>query len=316
MTSLICVDDYLDPDVGYLLGLIAARGEFYVKGDVRRLVINFPYRLFDARPPEGSRLKFDVPTETRLCLDDVRNRINDLLEVNVEIVPTTFNAQLVAKFTKNTMSWRNLTTILAHRTSYEEFEVPRIMFDAPKDIQLEFARGFADASATPSRADHIQFGSGPKFHRIVLQINHKNWHLPIQLCRLFQANLGVPVQHILWGHPNLRDPKGRGRAWAKEHRIRIYAEDFMPVGFRFGFKQAILEDMASRNRKRKNPASRPCNPLAKHRIKEKIRHQDEKAKGLPGRIRGQHFDSYFQICRALGCTQGHETDQIIQISEK
>jgi hypothetical protein len=317
MSAFICVDDYLDPDVAYLLGLITARGQFHVEGDIRRLVINFPYRVFNARPPEGSRLKFDIPTEMRLCLDDVRTRINELLEVNVSIVPSKFNTQLVAVFTKNTMSWRNLTTLLKHRASYEEFEVPEILFETPRDIQLEYARGFADASATPTDADHVQFGSAnPKFYRIVLQVNHNNWLLPIQMCRLLQVNLNVSVQHILWGHPNLRDSGNKGKQWAKEHRMRIYAEDFLPVGFHFPFKRRILEEMAGRNKKQGGAPGRSCNPLARHRVKRKIKHKDERSKNLPSSLRGKHFNAYFQICRALGCTQGQPSGQLVQISEK
>jgi len=215
------------------------------------------------------------------------------------------------------MSWRNLTTLLATKASYEEFEPPHILSEAPREIQLEFARGFADASATPSHSDYVQFGKrSPKFQRIVLQVNHSNWLLPIQICRLLQVHLGVPVQHILWGHPNLRDPRNRGKQWAKEHRIRIYAEDFLPVGFHFPFKQKILEEMAERNRKWGGAPSRKCNPLGRHKIKRKPKHKDEKAKSLPAPLRARHFNAYFEICQALGCRQGEPSDQLVLISEK
>lgn len=317
MPAVITADDYLDPDVAYLLGLIAARGRFHVEGDIRRLIIDFPFRLFEARPPKGSKLRFNVPQEVRLCLDDVRNRINELLEVNVKINRSKFNNQLLAVFTKNTMSWRNLTTLFAGKSSYQEFSVPSVLFEVPRDIQLEFVRGFADASATPSSADYAQFGSdSPKLHRIVLQIQHDNWMLPIHICRLLQVSLGVPVQHILWGHPNIRNPRGGGTQWAKEHRIRIYADNFLPVGFHFGFKQKILEEMAAHNRHFGAQVKHtPCNPLGRHRIKRKERHKDEKSKGLPHPLRGKHFDAYFQICQKLGCTQGNPSD-LVQISEE
>jgi hypothetical protein len=317
MTAIITVDDYLDPDVGYLLGLITARGQFHVDGDIRRLVINFPFRLFQAKPPEGSKLKFDIPTEMRLCLDDVRTRINELLEVNVSIIPSKFNTQLLAVFTKNTMSWRNLTTLLAHKSSYEEFQVPAIIYDVPRDIQLEFLRGFADASATPTHSDYVQFGgNAPKFQRIVLQFNHNNWVLPIQICRLLQVNLGVPVQHILWGHPNLRDPQAKGKPWAKEHRMRLYSEDFLPVGFHFPFKQRILEEMARLNGTQGGAPSRTCNPLAPHHIRKKRKQKGEKSGDLPESLRGKHFNAYFQICQAIGCAQGTPSDQLVHITEE
>jgi hypothetical protein len=182
---------------------------------------------------------------------------------------------------------------------------------------MEYIRGFADASATPTNSDHVQFGAGsPKFQRIVLQVNHNNWFLPVQICRLLQVHLKVPVQHILWGHPNLRDSNVRGRQWAKEHRLRIYAEDFLPIGFQFAFKQKILLEMARFNREQGGGPGRACNPLARHRIRKKRRHKDEKAASLPDALRGKHFNAYFQICQALGCTQGKPSDDLVLITEE
>ncbi|HEV2380634.1 MAG TPA: hypothetical protein VG206_12670 [Terriglobia bacterium] len=278
--------------------------------------MDFPLRLFTARPPEGSQIKVDIRMAMRLSLDDVRNRINELLEVNVKIEPSKFNNQLVAVFTKNTMAWRNLTTLFAGRDSYDTFELPPVLFETPREIQLEFMRGFADAAATPSRADYAQFGAGaPVLHRIVLQVQHNNWILPIQICRMLQVHLDVPVQHILWGHPNMRDPHNRGKQWAKEHRIRIYAENFMPVGFRFAFKQQILQEMASHNEGQGGSRRAACNPLAKHRVRPKTKHPEEKSKRLPEALRRKHFNAYFQICKALGCSQGTPSNQLVLIQE-
>jgi Rieske Fe-S protein len=58
------------------------------------------------------------------------------------------------------------------------------------------------------------------------------------------------------------------------------------------------------------------NPLAQHRVKGKVKHKDEKSKSLPLALRGKHFDAYFQICKALGCTQGTPSNQLVAISEK
>lgn len=163
----------------------------------------------------------------------------------------------------------------------------------------------------------MQFGKkSPKFHRIVLPVQHDDWKLPIQVCRLLQVHLGVPVQHILWGHPNLRDPNRRGKQWAKEHRIRVYAEDFLPVGFHFRFKQEILEEMARWNKREGGAPSRACNPLARHRIKIKKKHKEEASKNLPDELRGKHFNAYFHICRALGCKQGEPSSQLVLLTEE
>ena len=43
------VIDYLDLDVSYLLGLITARGELSESGEVKRIIIEFPFRKFESR---------------------------------------------------------------------------------------------------------------------------------------------------------------------------------------------------------------------------------------------------------------------------
>lgn len=288
--------DYLDADVAYLLGLITARGTFYLQGDVRRLLIDFPHKLLKANPPPGLGLDFDVQKETRLALDDVRRRVNELLEVNVEINRMRHNVQLVAVFTKNTMAWRNLRALFRNRSSYKKFAIPSVIFEAPHTWQKEFVRGYADAAATPSHADR----DWTEIQRIVLQVQHENWYLPIQLCKLLQVDLGTGVENILYGHPNLRGAKN----WAKEHRIRIYAENFKPIGFYFSYKQQILEAMIEWNRKRSSATHLGCNPFTKTPGKPKAKRKDERHPTLPTCLRGRHFNAYFQICQALGCTQG------------
>ncbi|MBI4823611.1 MAG: hypothetical protein HY805_05215 [Nitrospirae bacterium] len=74
--------DYMDNDVAYLLGMIMVRGSFHVERDVKRLLIHFPYQLMEVKGLPDSKLKFNQETEIRLNLDDVRKRINELLEVN------------------------------------------------------------------------------------------------------------------------------------------------------------------------------------------------------------------------------------------
>lgn len=303
------INDYMDNDVAYLLGMIMVRGTFHIKQDVRRLLIHFPYQLMEVRGLPSSKLKFNQETEIRLSLEDVRRRINELLEVNVDIERATNEVTLKAIFTKNTMSWRNLRLLCNNKVSYNEFVIPDVMFNMPKDIQREFIRGIADAGASPSYSDRDQVG----LQRIVIQFQNPNWILPIQVCKILQENLEVNVQHILWGHPNIRTPdrdEGSG-SWAKEHRLRIYAEDFVSIGFNFGYKQKILEELAEYNLTNRRHKTKPCNPkIKKVRGGGKPSHPDEKSKKIPKCLRGKHFDAYFQICQALGCLQGKAGPQI------
>jgi hypothetical protein len=292
----------MDPDVAYLLGMIMVRGTFCIEKDVTRLLIHFPYRLMEVNPLPNSKLKFNQEKEIRLCLEDVRRRICELLEVDVEIERGSSEVILKAIFTKNTMSLRNLRLLCNNRTNYNEFVIPDVMFEMSEDIQKEFIRGMADAASSPSNSDRDQ----RDLQRIVIQFPHSNWILPIQVCKMLQENLGVNVQHILWGHPNVRTPEDKETNWTKEHRLRIFAEDFWKIGFNFEYKQKILEEMVEFNRKKRKSPSKPCNPKIRRvrKGKNKPSHPDENSEKLPECLRGKHFDAPFQICLALGCQQG------------
>lgn len=299
MPPIVSVDNYLDLDVAYLLGMVCARGTFHVEGDIRRLTIDFPFKITEL---EMSNLPGKVNREAaiRLALDEIRNCINQLLEVNVDLEPTKHKVQLRAVFTKNTMSWRNLTHLLGDKLDYRQFSLPEIIYTAPPEIQTEFIRGIADTASNPSPKDYYIDGR----HRIVLEFQHPNWIIPIQVCRLLQQNLQIKVHNILWGHPNLRGSAG----WAKEHRMRIFAEDFQGIGYSFSFKQQLFENLLKQNKKIKDRETDFCNPKVKQPRKAKPRYKDEKSKDLPSVLR-KHFNSYFQICLALGCTQGEPSPQ-------
>jgi hypothetical protein len=296
--------DYIDPDVAYLIGMIVARGSFYQEGDIRRLVIQFPYRLDTMTTVPGSRINLDRETSLQIGLDNIRDRISELLEVNLKIHKKAHEVSLNAVFPRETIGWRDLRFITCKKSNYLDFEVPQIIYESDVDIQKEFLRGIADTSCEPSYADRDQADR----QRIVIQVQFGNWLLPIQLCKLLQECLGIPVSNILWGHPNLRAPKG-GSSWSKETRIRIFAESFVPIGFNFEYKQRLLEEMVKYNQKRSDSLLKPCNPKTKTlRGPKKPHHDDEQSERLPEALR-RHFNSYYQICKAIGCKQGKKGPQ-------
>jgi len=296
--------DYIDMDVAYLVGMIVARGSFHQDGDVRRLVIQFPYRHDAMTPVPGSKINVDRETALRLSMESIRNRISELLEVDLRVERKAREISLYAVFPKETIGWRDLRYITSRRSNYLDFEVPGVIFDAGADIQKEFLRGIADTSCEPSYADRDQ---GER-QRIVIQVQFGNWILPVQLCRLLQENLKIPVSNVLWGHPNLRAPGG-GSGWAKETRIRIFAEAFEPIGFHFDYKQLIFAEMVRFNKEREYPRAKVCNPKTKKLRGRKPRHDDECSDKLPDQLCGKHFNSYYKVCRALGCNQGKKGPQ-------
>jgi len=300
--------DYMDPDVAYLFGMVLGRGTLLEDGQNRLLVIEIEFNTLEA---QGITKVFDNRRDLALGIMDVRERINELLEVELRQRRSKNTVRLTARFSKNTIGWRNLKLLTQGKTSYRQFTIPDFLMDAPPELKSEMIRGLADVAGYIRLSNRDQAG----LHRVYIQINNGNWLLPIQVCRILQQDLGVPVRLIQWGHPNTREPtctdvSADHTGWAREHQIKIYAHDFQKVGFSFSFKREILDELAQYNIERKGAhQSRFCDPRRKKVRKIKAKHPCEGSDRLPPELRGRHFDSYWQICKRLGCTQRFEQPQ-------
>jgi len=292
--------DYVDPDVAYFIGLITARGEISDKGGVKRISIEFPFRNLKV---EGIKKKITQKDQILLSLDRAINRVNELADVNLRKEESERSVYLILETLKNTMFLRNIKLLMKGKTTHYEFEVPDQIFETDEPTKKEFIRGFADVAGSARRSNWNRW----KKCRVYLDVLNSalNWRLPIQICNLLQDHLGIPVDVIQWGHPNTRDPnlkeykKGRKDAWAREHQIKVFADDFEKIGFYMSHKQEILEELAEYNRKRRFDKAKFCNPPKRKRSKPK--HPSENSEKLPPEIRGKHFDSYWQICADIGC---------------
>jgi len=179
--------------------------------------------------------------------------------------------------------------------------------DAPQDLKLEFMRGVADAGGFIRDSNNYM---GLK-RRVYIEVNNRNWVLPIELCKILQQDLRVPVQLIQWGHPNTRTPGVQsGRSWAKEHQVKLFAEHFSKVGLYTDYKQKILDEFATADKDLDQTLPPFCNPNPRvRRLQKKPKHRDESSNYLPARIRRKHFDAYWQICVDMGCQQCVEVPQ-------
>ncbi|MEJ5251624.1 MAG: hypothetical protein WHX60_07050 [Armatimonadota bacterium] len=284
--------DYMDADVAYLSGLIVARGTLTEAPAVRQVVIDFPYSTLKL---QGNDAEYDQETEILLGLHTIRKRLVDLLEADVETISGSTSATLTIRFLRNSMAWRNILLLLDNKLSYAHFQVPSVFFDPqiPKDWKIQFVRGYADVAGNIRHANRYVDGR----HRVRLDVLNSpaNWQLPVQLCTLLQEQIGVPVQLINWGHPNM------GRAF-REHQINIFAEAFLPIGFSFRHKQHLLEQFAQRDRQRfPNIGYNPCPGVRRVRREKPPADEEQDTQHLPPPLQGRHFNAYFEICRALGC---------------
>lgn len=262
----------------------------------------------------GIKKKITQKDSIKLSLDKAMNRVRELIDADIRQVDEAHCIRLVVESLKNTIFWRDINFLLNSKQNFYEFEVPEQIFEATTDIQKEFIRGFSDVagSARASNVDRIGL------HRIYLDVLNSNWKLPVQLCRLLQDYLNVPVDSIIWGHPNLRDPNlkdsqaGRKGVWAREHQIKIYADNYSKIGFYMSHKQEILKELAAFNAKQEKRVSfcEPPKRITQGHIKP--RHPEESSKKLPDELRKKHFNSYWEICCKLGCVrceQFYKTNQ-------
>ncbi|MCS7208638.1 MAG: hypothetical protein NZ874_03620 [Fimbriimonadales bacterium] len=221
---------YLDADVAYLLGLITARGQIVEQPGDYRIVIQFPGSTITV---QGFQTTFDQPTEIKLGLLEISNRLRHLLEADIDI-PTSGedgDHMLIISFRRRNMTWRNLRSMLGEASYFGSFRVPAIISSpsTPVEYVREFLRGFADVAGNVRLSNRYVDGR----NRVRLDILNYigNWQLPVELCRLLQERLDVPVQLITWGHPNL------GRDF-REHQLNVFVVPFTKIGFSFRHKQS------------------------------------------------------------------------------
>lgn len=285
--------DYLDEDVAYLVGMIVGRGTITEKEGRWVIEIEFPF----VNPELEGYNQFSGFVTSILTRTFPRLKLLLGEAVDVSVMPER-RVQFTINLPASHIAVRNLKQILEGRLDYSQFSVPSLIRNAPDNTVREFVRGFADVAGNIRRSNRDQLG----FHRVFLDVLSSNWELPVQICSLLQNRLEVPVHHILWGHPNLRDPKAKQQspAW-REHQIRIYAHDFLKVGFYIDHKQAVLEELARENQDHEGQKrSSFCKGFRK--FQRKMPHPAENNKKLPDSLRGKHFDAYWQICAECGCS--------------
>lgn len=289
---------YIDEDLAYLLGAIVARGEILKHGQMTKIVISYPFKNLEV---EGITKSYVAPEQLSLGLDNIVNRLIDA-DFHVRKEKLEGGCQLMIEAKTGSIQMRVLQSHLGGATSYRDFHVPKKIFESSESIQKEFIRGYVDVAGHVRKSNYYIDGR----HRVYIDVLNENWHLPVELCRLLQDYLNVPVQTIDWGHPNIRDPyrkeynAGKKRAWAREHQIKVFADAFTKIGFYIRYKDEILNELADYNRKN-FPSKKPEFCVPRPISEQKPPHPSEGDSILPPQIRGKHFDSYWQICEAMGC---------------
>jgi hypothetical protein len=274
------------------LGLIVGRGTFVEQGTTRQLSIQFP----DNTSGSGGGVSQDETEQVvRASISKVQTRIQKLLGTAVNIERPDHYCDLTATFPSDTVTWRLLRTVTGHGNSFSDFRVPQQLLSdsTPADYKLEFLRGFADVAGNVREANRYVDGR----NRVRLDVLNfpSNWSVPVELCTMMQKYLDVPVQLITWGHPNM------GRGW-REHQINIYVEPFLKIGFGLQYKKQRLSKLAKLDHVKLSQYP-PCPGARKVKKAKPPALEEENGVRLCPELQGRHFDAYWQICRALGCSR-------------
>lgn len=286
----------MTPEIAYLIGLLYGNGTYVEHENDTVFSIEFPHKKQTTE--SGGNVQVYVMAS-----------VADIQRVLLPLVGTSLNHTQQDSKTVIFFSLPNadplrilLVSYLGTARSHIDFRLDQRVFDAfSYDEKMALLRGFSDATAYIQKGNEYRGIDGQ--HRVFIQIP-VNWMMVVDICNLLKV-VGIPVQNIDWGHPNIRDGnlsyynRGMHNSWKKEHQIKIWANEFSPIGFTVRHKQEALRHFAD---------NMSIEPRLTHRFYWEIQsrnqtkpiHPCENDTYIPSSIRGRHFNGWKEIADALG----------------
>lgn len=287
----------MNTQMAYLIGMILGNGEVQRKPDVTTITIELPHKnLID---DEGR----EVAVYVKSSLADIRNVIEPLIGFSLPISET--KRATYFSFTKSNEDYtmREILRFIGNGVHHSTMTMNSELFGMTTDEKKELLRGMADVTGY-IRKSNIAFGQDG-CHRVYIEIPG-NWQLVIDIANMLK-DLDIPVQTIDFGHPNFRDSnlkkynEGKPYYWKKEHQVKIWANEFLPIGFNIVHKQRALEKYADELLEYLDEKkTHEFYWQKKVRKKEKPIHPMENDECLPDKVRGNHYESWTELARDLG----------------
>ncbi len=284
-------------EMAYLLGMVLGNGEIQQTSTNTTITIDIPYKNLYT-----DDLK-DVAVYVKASIVDIRSIIEPLIGHSLIVSESKHSTKL--SFTKpNTeYSIREMLRLISGGRHHSTMKMNPELFSFGIDEKKALLRGISDVTGY-IRKSNIAFGQDGA-HRVYIEIPG-NWYMVIDIANMLK-DVDVPVQTIDFGHPNFRDGalkkynEGKVNFWKKEHQVKIFANEFLPVGFNIKHKQDSLLKYADELLEFIDP-----NKTHKFYWEKTIRrsnkphHPGENDPSLPYEIRGMHFDSWTDLAGFLG----------------
>ncbi len=287
----------MNTEMSYLIGMILGNGEIQRGNQDTTVTIDIPYKNLYT-----DDLK-DVSVYVKASIVDIRSIVEPLIGYNLRVTETGHSTKI--SFTKSNDEYvvREMLRLVGSGRHHSTMRMDSELFTLTVDQKKALLKGIADVTGY-IRKSNIAFGQDGA-HRVYIEIPG-NWYMVIDIANMLK-DVDVPVQTIDFGHPNFRDGKlvkynqGNPNFWKKEHQVKIFANEFLPIGFNIQHKQEALEKYSEELLEFIDPEKTHKFYWEKTpRIQNKPIHPGENDPSLPVEIRGKHFNSWTELAEFLG----------------
>ena len=287
----------MNVEMAYLLGMILGNGEIQQDSTQTKVTIDIPHKNLYTDDMK------DTTIYVKASLFDIQTILEPLLGQHLSQSETKHSTKITFTKPNNEYVMREILRFVGSGTHHSTMTMNEELFSITTDEKKALLRGIADVTGY-IRKSNIAFGQDGA-HRVYIEIPG-NWYMVIDIANMLKA-VDIPVQTIDFGHPNFRDGdlrkynEGKTYFWKKEHQVKIFANEFLPIGFNIKHKQEALE-------KYSDELLEFIDPKKTHKfywektIRRKSRpvHPCENDDVLPEEIRGKHFESWTDLAGILG----------------
>ena len=284
-------------EMAYLLGMILGNGEIQQDSTQTKITIDIPHKNLYTDDMK------DTSVYVKASLFDIQSILEPLIGQHLTQSETKTSTKITFTKPNNEYVMREILRLVGSGTHHSTMKMNEELFSITTDEKKALLRGIADVTGY-IRKSNIAFGQDGA-HRVYIEIPG-NWYMVIDISNMLKA-VKIPVQTIDFGHPNFRDSnldkynEGKKYYWKKEHQIKIFANEFLPIGFNIKHKQDALERYSEELLEFIDPKKTHKFYWEKPiRRKTKPHHPCENDDVLPIEIRGNHFESWTDLAGLLG----------------
>ena len=237
--SDIDIDDFQfwpNEDSAFLLGLITARGT--INWDVG--LISIEHRTGgSAYSHNGQRgyigkgnIQYRASDVVQYIPEHIRQRLTRLISTDTIHINSRNSRVTDIDIYLGDSELEFISTLrnfLGDRINYKEFRIPREIFDASRELQEEFLRGYGSICGLVSSGTY----SPTRIHQVWLRPATENIQQFNQLVRLIENSIGYTTY--------------KNRRSERDVAVKIRCEDWMDIGFGVEWMDSLVEEGARLN---------------------------------------------------------------------